>query len=71
MFHAGTIGSGPRLATDSKRVTDDQAEVNRRDLAGLVVRLETWTPCSDQILLQPGCLRVRGRKAPSNLRFFW
>jgi len=39
VFHAGTIGSGPRLAADPRPVTMEQAEVNRREVAGLVVRL--------------------------------
>ena len=39
VFHAGTIGSGPRLAADARPVTEEQAEENRREVAGLVVRL--------------------------------
>ena len=39
VFHAGTIGSGPRLAAYARPVTDEQAEENRREVAGLVVRL--------------------------------
>ena len=39
VFHAGTIGSGPRLAADPRPVTEEQAEENRREVAGLVVRL--------------------------------
>jgi hypothetical protein len=39
VFHAGTIGAGPRLAAASSPVTEEEAEENRRDVAGLVLRL--------------------------------
>jgi integrator complex subunit 5 len=39
VFHAGTIGAGPRVAGAPSPITKEEAEENRRDVAGLVLRL--------------------------------
>jgi len=39
VFHAGTIGAGARTGGGDHTVTQDQAEVNRRTVAGVVMRL--------------------------------
>ena len=39
VFHAGTIGAGPRPAPPPRPVPAEQEEENRREVAGLVVRL--------------------------------
>jgi len=39
VFHAGTIGSGAQGAPGERPVSEDEAEVNRRTVAGVVMRL--------------------------------
>jgi len=39
VFHAGTIGAGARGVAENKPVTKDQAEINRRTVAGVIMRL--------------------------------
>lgn len=39
VFHAGTIGAGARGAPPQHPVSEDQAEINRRTVAGVIMRL--------------------------------
>ena len=39
IFHAGTIGAGARGSPAQHPVSEDQAEINRRTVAGVIMRL--------------------------------